>query len=60
MTAQEHKLVVLQSGDVDAFEALVRAQESSDRQILQAVVSQYEQYARELGLQNQLPQLGKP
>jgi len=50
---------ILQGDDVEAFEALVRAQENLDRAVLQSVSSQYTSWATLLGLANDLPRADK-
>jgi hypothetical protein len=45
---------ILQDDDVNAFEALAR-QTDQDMEIFHAVVSQYSRYAKELGLEGDLP-----
>jgi hypothetical protein len=46
---------ILQDGDVEAFEELVRSQEFSNREIFASVAEQYRAFARELGLEQNLP-----
>jgi len=46
---------VLQRGDIEAFEALVREEEQEHLEIFHAVVNQYQAFARELGIQEGLP-----
>jgi hypothetical protein len=46
---------VVEQGDIEAFEALVRQQEIVDHELFHAVVDQYSAFARDLGLQGDLP-----
>ena len=46
---------VLAEDDIEAFEALIREQEISDRETFHSVVNQYSAFARELGIQGDLP-----
>lgn len=47
---------LLERGDLEAFDALVRQTELSDKEIFHAVIDQYKSFARGLGLQGDLPQ----
>lgn len=46
---------ILQGDDVEAFEELVRSQERVSREIFASVADQYRAFARELGLEQNLP-----
>jgi hypothetical protein len=46
---------ILQEGDIEAFEALVRSQEASDHDVRVSVASQYQEIARQLGIEGNLP-----